>query len=82
MKSPMIENATYINDRERYSPLQVLRSGAGWYIGTMYHNSEGYDEPGSRDSGYFATREEAQEQLETLSKLGDGVAASMLRDHP
>ena len=36
MKSPMVENAEYIKDKEKYSELQILRSGAGYYIGTLY----------------------------------------------
>lgn len=50
MKSPLVENADYIKDKENYSDIQVLVSGAGYYIGTIYNNPEGYPEPGSRDS--------------------------------
>jgi hypothetical protein len=39
-------------------PLQVLRSGAGWYIGT--EDEEG---PVSRESQYFAERELAEMAL-------------------
>lgn len=68
MKSPMVKQAGYITDKDkgRFSELQVLRSGAGYYIGTIYHNSAGYDEPGSRDSGYYQTREEAENDLALL----------------
>lgn len=66
MKSPMVESASYVNDAERYSDLQVLQSGAGYYVGTMYENPEGYQEPGSRDSDYFATREGAEAYLASI----------------
>lgn len=63
MKSPMVQTAPYIEDKGNYSELMVLQSGAGYYIGTIYHNPDGYDEPGSRDSGYYRTREEAEKAL-------------------
>jgi len=37
MKSHMIALASYIKDKESYSDLQVMHSGAGYYIGTVYH---------------------------------------------
>lgn len=37
-------------------PAQVLMSGAGYYIGTFCPNCGPY----SRESGYYATREEAE----------------------
>lgn len=65
MKSPMVEGLDCIKDKENYSDLEVLCSGAGFYIGTMYHNPEGFWEPGSRDSwDYYQTREEAQAALD------------------
>ena len=67
MKSSMIMNASYIKDKARYSDLMVLKSNAGYYIGTMYNNPMGFKEPGSRDSQYFAKREEAQQALDTNS---------------
>lgn len=72
MKSPMIQQADWIpeDQKEGYTELQVLSSAAGYYIGTMYRNvepsGEVWDEPGSRDSGYFSTREEAQSYLDAL----------------
>ena len=54
-----------------YSDLQVMRSGAGWYIGTLftYTNGsyKGFQEPGSRESGYYATEEEAQAAMDACS---------------
>ena len=57
----------YIPDSENYSDLQVLRSAAGFYVGTTYLTSYVFgevEEPGSRDSGYFATKAEARAELE------------------
>ncbi len=41
-------------------PAKVLRSGAGYYIGTFCDNHGPY----SRESGYYPTREAAQEALD------------------
>lgn len=70
MKSDLVMNAPYIkrDDRRRYTDLQVLRSNAGWYVGTLYNNPEGFQEPGSRDSGYFATKEEAEAELKLMEQ--------------
>lgn len=64
MKSPMVQNQAYILNKSGYSDLQVLLSPAGYYIGTMYNNYDDngkflFEEPGSRDSDYFETKEEA-----------------------
>lgn len=69
MKSPQIQEATYLSDIEKrkYSDLQVLQSAAGWYIGTLY-NSGGFPEPGSRDSDYFSTKAEAEHHLAFISE--------------
>lgn len=50
--------------RGGYSDLRVLRSNAGHYVGTVYeeYDAEGklvWQEPGSRDTGYYDTEEEA-----------------------
>lgn len=67
MKSPMVENAEYIIDKEGYSELKVMRSAAGYYIGTEYVDPvDGLREPGSRDSDYFPNREQAEAFLNTL----------------
>lgn len=80
MKSPMVTGADYVEDKGNYSELQVMHSAAGYYIGTVYHDPDGFDEPGSRDSGYYPTREKAQEELDKLRKGDDDCVA--LRDHP
>ena len=46
------------------SNLQVMRSAAGWYIGRTYFDLDcGCEFPYSRESGYYATEEEAQVAL-------------------
>lgn len=73
MKSPMVTNAMYIKEAEKsgYSDMQVLSSAAGYYIGTLYTNIEEdgtrWEEPGSRDSDYFKTREDAERYLRILN---------------
>lgn len=73
MQSPKVTNADYIpqNEKANYGPLEVMHSGAGYYVGTHYNNPEGYQEPGSRDSGYFRTSKEAEAEL-ALMKLSQG----------
>jgi hypothetical protein len=45
--------------------VEVLQSGAGYYIGTMYKEPvTNFVEPNCRISGYFATKEEAEARLE------------------
>lgn len=82
MRSPMISHASYIepSKKVRYSELQVLKSPAGYYVGTTYTGDDGLAEPGSRDSDYFPTREEAERFLAMVS----GVAnpQEYLRDTP
>ena len=82
MKSPMVENASYIKDEDRshYTDLQVLRSGAGWYVGTLFWDAE-YEfwDAGSRDSDYFGSKEEAERFLEVVSGVG---LPGCLREHP
>lgn len=83
MKSPMVQNADYISEKTGYSDLQVLQSGAGFYIGTTYTDpTDGFTEPGSRDSDYFATREEAEKYLKAVESMSDEEAEFVLRGHP
>ena len=75
------------NEEGTYSDLQVLKSNAGYYIGTIFtHNGkempEGFTEPGSRDSGYFLKKEKAEEFLEMVSKMDEKLVSQYLRDHP
>lgn len=79
----MIENADYLSEKTGYSELQVLKSAAGYYIGTMYTDpKDGFQEPGSRDSDYFATEDQAKSYLKTIESSGEGVAEIVLRNHP
>ena len=51
------------------SEQQVMRSGAGWYIGRSYID-ENYPDlpmPYSRESGYFASEQEAEEALSSIT---------------
>lgn len=63
-----------------YTDVKVMQSAAGFYIGTEFvHNGtgdlpEGFREPGSRESEYFPTREEAQKHLD--------VGVWMQRENP
>jgi hypothetical protein len=47
-------------DCGNHLPAKVLKSGAGYYIGTFCNNHGPY----SRESGYYPTREAAQDDLE------------------
>lgn len=78
MRSPMVESASYIPNKRSYSDLQVMQSAAGWYIGTTF-NGEWGPEPGSRDSGYYATKAEAEADL---AKLVADPTSVPLRTHP
>lgn len=51
------------NKEGHYGPLEVCRSAAGYYIGRIFHDTMGYEEPGSRESDYFWTKEEAETAL-------------------
>lgn len=77
MKSPMVEAADYLPTKEGYSDLQVMHSNAGYYIGTTFTDSDGFQEPGSRDSGYYRTHEEAEAALVLIVKFNAGT-----RHHP
>jgi hypothetical protein len=82
MQSPMIQNADYIEPHRKpgYSALQVMKSAAGYYVGTTYTDEDGFQGPGSRDSGYFPTKEAAERFLETVSSVIN--PQEYLRDHP
>ena len=68
MKSPQIGSLPP-DPEGYYSDLQVMRSGGGWYVGTMFrHNDGSFFEPGSRDSHYFENEEEATSFLRKIEK--------------
>lgn len=82
MKSPMVTNLD-IPNKAGYTDLQVCQSAAGYYVGTLYWDDEyKFFEPGSRDSDYYATYEEAERFLKTLDIVGQGTAAMVLRETP
>jgi hypothetical protein len=78
MKSPMVINNSFIQDKEEYSDMTVLRSNAGFYIGTRYSDGS----PGTRDSGYFKTRDQAETKLKDIEQKGWDYACSVLRSNP
>lgn len=87
IRSPQLQNLGM--DSPAFSPLKVMKSGAGYYVGTSYTDSTYGEEPGSRDSGYFGTPEEAQVWLDDLAerieKAAEGQeieAPEGLRMHP
>lgn len=87
MKSPIVTNADYINDKSGYTDLQVLKSAAGYFVGTLFEERDATGEVifidmGSRDSGYFETKKEAKEYLSTIEQSGDNIAQIVLRNHP
>lgn len=53
-----------------YSRLQILKSPAGYYLGTIYIDPEHlFEEPGSRDTTYFPHLDQAVRALELLTTL-------------
>lgn len=60
----------------------VMRSPAGYYIGTYCNNRacEARGEPHSRESDYFRTREEAEKELEHW-EAGEEKAAARSSGH-
>jgi hypothetical protein len=71
-------------DRKNYSDLQVLKSAAGWYVGTLYI-SKSFTEPGSRDTDYFDSEEVANKALKILHECStddvyEGVFDLRIRD--
>jgi hypothetical protein len=50
-------------DNDGVSEAIVMASAAGWYVGKI-DNSEGFIQPWNRYSDYFATPEEAQQELD------------------
>lgn len=65
----MKSRASGDDERVYYSELQVCNSGAGYYIGRMGWVEDkklgGYQEPYSRESEYYPTREVAEKALKS-----------------
>jgi hypothetical protein len=73
--------------RNGYSDLKVMQSAAGYYLGTSYeeYDAQGeivWQEPGSRDGGYFASKAEAESSLRLLTALGQETSGMVMRQHP
>ena len=69
------------------SVLKVMKSGAGWYLGRSYFDTEfGFEGPYSRESGYFTTEESAKSSLEdntwAYRDAPENRHVSLLEDHP
>lgn len=81
MKSPIAEQYDSTN-LEYYSDLQVMQSAAGYYIGSDFtdHELGGMKVPGTRDTEYFDTKQEAEEMLQTILSAPD--PSIYLRGHP
>lgn len=89
MKSQMIEKSAVIpqEDKGSYTELQVLHSAAGYYVGTLFEEKDAdgnvtWQEPGSRDSGYFKKESQAQAFLATLQSTSEDIVAIVTRNHP
>lgn len=68
MKSYQVMNCIDPLEQANYSDLQVLRSAAGYYIGTVYDDG-GWKEPGSRDTSYFEKKSTAEKVLAALERI-------------
>ena len=70
----MIKGETILSGapvQDNISDFKVMRSAAGWYIGTTCIDPEfGCEFPNSRETGYFATKEEAEAELRTWKTEG------------
>lgn len=70
MKSFQVLNVIPPDGHKDFTELQILKSAAGWYIGTIHTDpDDGSQEPGSRDSNYFDTKEDADMALKELWKV-------------
>jgi len=67
MRSSVIPEA----EKAQYSDLKVMRSAAGYYIGTSFRDENGDETPGSRDSGYLPTEIDAQNFLLLVNSLAE-----------
>ncbi len=64
-RSPLTLN--WSDPEGEYSDLRVCQSNAGYYIGTIFIGKDGFREPGTRDSGYYRTKKEAETALKEMS---------------
>ena len=54
---------------KKYGPVTILKSPAGYYLGTNYHAEGGAIHPGSRDTKYFGSTEEASVAMENYKDI-------------
>ena len=71
----ILSGAPSHEDNPCISEFQVMRTGAGWYIGTIYTHDgtemeEGVTEANSRETDYFDSEVEAKVSLETYTDTG------------
>jgi hypothetical protein len=66
MKSLQVQYYVPVNEQPYYTDLQVMRSAAGFYVGTVYVGEDGFQEPGSRDTCYVPHKEQAEKMLAIL----------------
>jgi hypothetical protein len=78
MKSPQIAHLP-AEEQALFSELKVLKSAAGFFVGSSYNNPAGFQEPGSRDTEYFQTREQAERRLTLINTVKN--PQEYLRDH-
>jgi hypothetical protein len=80
MKSIQVSIHIPQSEQVGYSDLQVLKSAAGWYVGTTYTQpGTCLTEPGSRDTDYFETEKDAAFVLQILERLNtsEGYKSSL-----
>ena len=77
----MVTNLTEIPNKDSYTELRVLKSPAGYYVGTMYWDAE-YEmwDRGSRDSDYFSTEADAARYLQMVESVAN--PQEYLRQYP
>jgi hypothetical protein len=82
MKSIQVSIHIPQSEQYAYSDLCVMKSAAGWYVGTIHSDPKGFQEPGSRDTDYFATEKDAKFVLELLERLNtsEGYKSSLWSD--
>jgi len=57
-------------ESDSYSRLQILRSAAGYYIGTIYIDRDHlFESPGSRDTSYFQNLDQAVRAFTYMTQL-------------
>lgn len=53
-----------MSEKLRISPLKVMKSNAGYYVGRSCVDEDQCEQPYSRESGYYSTKEAAQSALD------------------